>query len=55
VAIPATSFTAISTHAATIETRAVRRCGLMRAEGSHGQKMQKGPPLGEPFGWTLRA
>src|SRR6476646_5407460 len=28
VAIPATSLTPISTHAATIETRAVRRCGL---------------------------
>ena len=41
VAIPATSLTAISTHAARIETRAVRRWGLTTRRIAHNAK---GPP-----------
>jgi hypothetical protein len=37
VARPTTSLTAISTHAATIETSAVLLCGLT-AEGSHARR-----------------
>src|SRR6185437_1923429 len=49
VARPATSLTAINTQAATIETRAVRRCGLMAAKDRTATGRAEGPPGGRAF------